>query len=233
VRFLRNWLIGLSLALIAAGALSSYTGKQQLRWSAPPAPPAWEARASAHGYVAVSTTKPLARSLPRLIWIPKIKVWAPIEARGLRPNGTAVLPSLNHPLITTWFDRGPAPGQRGTTAIFGHVDSHKVGPAVFYKLGLLRPGDLVYITLEDRRVAIFRVYALAMYRKSSFPTTVVYRYTRAPTLRLITCGGRFDPRTHHYLSNVVAFALYVGAKRDPSSGLNGDRRPASGTGARS
>lgn len=213
MRFLRNWLIGLSLALIAAGALSSYTGARQLRWSAPPAPPAWEARASAHGHVAVSITKPLARSAPRLIWIPKIKVWAQIEARGLRPNGTAVLPSLNHPFMTTWFDRGPAPGQRGTAVILGHVDSHRVGPAVFYKLGLLRPGDLIYITLEDRRVAIYSVYALTMYPKAAFPTDVVYRYTPWPTLRLITCGGRFDPRTHHYLSNVVAFATYLGARR--------------------
>lgn len=213
MRFLRNWLIGLSLALIAAGALSSYTGARQLRWSAPPSPPGWEARASVHGNVAVSTTKALARSLPRLIWIPKIRVWAQIEPRGLRPNGTAVLPSLNHPFITTWFDRGPAPGQRGTAAIFGHVDSHKVGPAVFYKLGLLRPGDLIYITLEDRHVAIFRVYAIVMYAKAAFPSAVVYRYTQWPTLRLITCGGRFDRRTHHYLSNVVAFAAYVGARR--------------------
>ncbi|HWF79130.1 MAG TPA: sortase [Streptosporangiaceae bacterium] len=213
MRFLRNWLIGLSLALIVAGALSSYGGKNQLRWNAPAAPPAWEARATAHGTVAVSTARPLARSVPRFIWIPAIRVWARIEARGLRPNGTAVLPSLNHPFVTTWFDRGPAPGQRGTAAIFGHVDSYKVGPAVFYKLGVLRPGDLVYITLDDQQVAIFRVYALAMYQKSAFPTAVVYRYTQWPTLRLITCGGPFDQRSHHYLSNVVAFAVYVGARR--------------------
>lgn len=211
--FLRNWLIGLGIALVVAGALSSYAGKHQLRWSAPAAPPAWEARASAHGSVAVSTGKPLARSAPRLIWIPKIKVWAQIEARGLRPNGTAVMPSLNHPFVTTWFDRGPAPGQRGAAAIFGHVDSHKVGPAVFYKLGMLRPGDLIYITLDDRQVAIFRIYALATYRKSAFPTRVVYGYTPGPTLRLITCGGPFDQRTDHYLNNVVAFAAYVGARR--------------------
>jgi hypothetical protein len=212
-RFARNWLIGLSIVLIIAGALSSYDGRHQHRWSAPPVPPAWEARASAHGSVAVTTARPLTRSVPRLIWIPTIKVWAQLEARGLRPNGTARLPSLSHPLFASWFDRGPAPGQRGTAAIFGHVDSQKVGPAVFYKLGLLRPGDLVYVTLDDRAVAIFRVYALAMYRKASFPTAVVYRYTRWPTLRLITCGGPFDQRTHHYLSNVVAFATYIGARR--------------------
>jgi hypothetical protein len=148
-----------------------------------------------------------------MLWIPKIRIWARIEPRGPGPNGTAGLPSLSHPFVTTWFDQGPTPGQRGTAAVFGHVDSHKVGPAVFYRLGTLRPGDLVYVTLESRSVAIFRVYALAMYRKSAFPTAVVYRYTRWPTLRLITCGGAFDRRTDHYLSNVVAFARYVGARR--------------------
>ena len=213
MRLLRNWLIGLSLAMIAAGALSSYAGNHQLRWGAPPSPPAWEARASASGPVAVGTAKPLARSEPRLIWIPQIHVYAQIESRGLRPDGAAGLPSLSTPFLTSWFDRGPSPGQRGTAAVFGHVDSYKVGPAVFYRLGLLRPGDLVYVTLEDREVAIFRVYALAMYLKTAFPTDVVYRYTRWPTLRLITCGGAFDEQTHHYLSNVVVFASYVGARR--------------------
>jgi hypothetical protein len=219
MRLLRNWLIGLSLAMIAAGMLSSYAGKHQLRWGAPPAPPAWEARASASGAVSVSTARPLARSEPRLIWIPRIRVYAQIESRGLLPDGAVGLPSLSTPFLTSWFDRGPAPGQRGTAAVFGHVDSYKVGPAVFYRLGLLRPGDLAYVTLEDREVAIFRVYALAMYPKAAFPTAVVYRYTRWPTLRLITCGGAFDAQTHHYLSNVVVFASYVGARRwRPSPG---------------
>jgi hypothetical protein len=210
---LRNWFIGISLAFVAGGVLSSYVGRHQLRWAPPPTPPAWVADASADGNVAVSTAKPLARSEPRVLVIPKIKVWARIEALGLRPDGGAGIPSLNSPRLTSWFDRGPAPGQRGTAAIFGHVDAHRVGPAVFYKLGALRPGDLVYVTLQDRAVAIFRVYAIATYPKSAFPTAVVYRYTRSPSLRLITCGGAFDPRTHHYLSNVVVFASYVGGRR--------------------
>jgi hypothetical protein len=29
-------------------------------------------------------------------------------------------------------------------------------------------------------------------------------------LRLITCGGAFDPATHHYLSNIVVYATEVG-----------------------
>ncbi len=31
------------------------------------------------------------------------------------------------------------------------------GPAVFYSLGRLRRGDLVYVTLADRRTALFCV----------------------------------------------------------------------------
>jgi hypothetical protein len=210
---LRNWLIAVGLFFVAGGALSSYVGRHEPRWAPPPSPPAWEARASAHGYVPVSTARPLARSVPRQLWIPKLKVWAHIEALGLGPGGAVAVPSLSTPFLTGWFDRGPAPGQRGTAAIFGHVDSQKVGPAVFYELGTLRPGDLVYVTLEDRDVAIFRVYAIAMYPKAEFPTALVYRYTRWPGLRLITCGGAFDARTRHYLSNVVVFARYIGARR--------------------
>lgn len=213
LKFIRNWLIGAAITLIVAGLAMSYLGKHLLRWHPPARPPAWEANAAMSGHVPVSTARPLDRARPVRIWIPKIKVWARIEPRGLRPNGAVGVPSLKKPRLTTWFDRGPAPGQRGTAAVYGHVDAQKVGPAVFYRLGSLRPDDLIYITLASSDVAIFRVYAIAMYAKARFPSATVYRYTRSPTLRLITCGGTFDPTTHHYLSNVVVFASYVGARR--------------------
>ena len=44
------------------------------------------------------------------------------------------------------------------------------------------------------------------------PHGPVYGYTSWPTLRLVTCGGEFDPRTGHYLGNTVAFASYVGQR---------------------
>jgi hypothetical protein len=212
-RFIRNWLIGAAITLIVAGAVMSYLGKHQLRWQPPARPPAWEASAAKSGDVPVRTARPLKRSRPVRIWIPKIRVWARIAPRGLRRDGAVGVPSLKTPFLTTWFDGGPAPGQRGTAALFGHVDAQKVGPAVFYRLGSLRPDDLVYVTLASSDVAIFRIYAIAMYAKARFPTATVYRYTHWPTLRLITCGGTFDPATHHYLSNVVVFASYVGARR--------------------
>ncbi len=124
------------------------------------------------------------------------------------PAAPAV-PSLSTPFLTSWYDRGPTPGAAGTAVIFGHVDSAAVGPAVFYSLGRLRRGDLVYVTLADRRTGIFRVYAAELYPKTAFPAAI-YGATWWPTLRLITCGGRFDPATGHYLANTVVFAEYVG-----------------------
>lgn len=47
------------------------------------------------------------------------------------------------------------------------------------------------------------------YRKSIFPTLRVYGPAPTAQLRLITCGGTFDPQTGHYLSNVVVYATLV------------------------
>jgi hypothetical protein len=206
----RHFLTILSVVLIGGGALVAYVGNHHLRWGAPPAPPAWTARVGSQG-VPITTARPLSRSEPVFISIPRLRVWARVIPRGLNPDGTVAVPSLSTPFLTSWFDQGPAPGQPGTAALYGHVDARSVGPAVFYDLGLLRQGNLVYISLRDRQIAVFKVYAIALYPKASFPTTLVYGYTRSPTLRLITCGGTFDPSTHHYLGNIVVFASYIGA----------------------
>ncbi len=34
------------------------------------------------------------------------------------------------PFLTSWYDRGPTPGQPGTAVILGHVDSGRVGPDI-------------------------------------------------------------------------------------------------------
>jgi hypothetical protein len=56
---------------------------------------------------------------------------------------------------------------------------------------------------------VFRVYAEHVYAKDRFPTEQVYGPALSPELRLITCGGTFDPATGSYLSNVVVYATQV------------------------
>jgi hypothetical protein len=45
------------------------------------------------------------------------------------------------------------------------------------------------------------------YLKARFPTRTVYGPVAGPQLRLITCGGTFDPAIGSYLSNVVVYAV--------------------------
>jgi sortase (surface protein transpeptidase) len=133
-------------------------------------------------------------------------VRASVIPLGENPDGTAGVPPLSRPRLTSWFDAGPAPGQAGPAALYGHADTAAAGPAVFYRLGDLAPGDQVDITRADHRVAVFTVYRVAEYPKDAFPTMAVYGDTPGPELRLITCGGAFDPRAGSYRDNIVVYA---------------------------
>ncbi|MGH3245717.1 MAG: class F sortase, partial [Trebonia sp.] len=152
------------------------------------------------------------RSVPVGLRIPAIGVNARVIPLGLDAGGGVAVPSLSTPFLTSWYDRGSAPGQFGPAVLLGHVDAAGVGPAVFYKLGDLVPGDMVYVTRKDRRTVAFRVTAVALYPQQDFPTRAVYGFTPHPTLRLITCGGDYDQRTHLYLDRTIAFAVYAGRR---------------------
>ena len=84
--------------------------------------------------------------------------------------------------------------------------------AVFFRLGALRPGDLVNVRLADGITGVFRVTGVRQYLKSKFPAETVYRATRFAGLRLITCGGAFDYASSQYLSSTVVFAFLVASR---------------------
>jgi len=96
----------------------------------------------------------------------------------------------------------------GSAVILGHVDD-KSGPAVFYKLGSLKAGDKVEVSLKDGSIVHFVVKTVATYLKTKFPSQQVYGAHGYSGLQLVTCGGRFDAVTGHYLSNVVAYTTMV------------------------
>ena len=124
---------------------------------------------------------------------------------GLNPDGTIQVPDdVTH---VGWYTPGPSPGQLGPAIVLGHVDSAKNGAGVFFKLGAAKTGDSIEISRADGTAVTFTVYAVREYSKDAFPSGTVYGNTSSPELRLITCGGRFDRATGHYLSNIVVFAL--------------------------
>lgn len=108
-----------------------------------------------------------------------------------------------------WYRYSPTPGALGPAVIVGHVDSAQGGPSVFFRLGELHPRDLVRVTRQDGTVAVFAVEQVKRYAKATFPTQLVYGNTDHAALRLITCGGRLDRRSGHYLDNVVVTASLV------------------------
>lgn len=215
-----SWLIMAAICIIGGGLLVIGVNGELHRWAPPPVPPAADAKppaAAARGATTAGRVKggPLPKSVPVSLRIPAIGVNARVIPLGLDADGSVAVPSLHTPFLTSWYDKGPTPGQDGPAVLLGHVDAAGVGPAVFYKLGNLSPGDLVYVGRRDHRTAVFRVTAVALYPEGRFPTHDVYGFTPNPTLRLITCGGDYDQQTHHYLDRTVAFAVYTG-QRGPS-----------------
>lgn len=147
----------------------------------------------------------LARSTPVRVQVPAIGVDSPLMSLGLKPDGTMEVPPTGFP--AGWYTGAPTPGELGPAVIAGHVDWN--GPGVFYRLHELKPGDGVSVTREDGSVAVFRVTKVDQYAKSTFPTDQVYGDIDVAGLRLITCGGSWNPKTQHYEDNVVAFAELV------------------------
>ena len=155
---------------------------------------------------AASTATQAPVAAPVALTIPAIGVSTPLIRLGLTSAGTLQVPDRFD--VAGWYDRSPRPGAVGPAVIAGHIDSVN-GPAVFYRLGLLGPGDQVDVHRADGTVAVFRVTHVGLYRKDRFPTAAVYGATPSPELRLITCGGAFDWSRHSYLSNVVVYAAEV------------------------
>jgi hypothetical protein len=153
------------------------------------------------------------RSLPVSVRIPAIGVDSRLLHLGLNADGTMQVPSLTTSAgLAAWYKYSATPGQAGTSVLEGHVDSTQ-GPAVFFRLGALRPGNTIDVKLADGVTAIFRVTGVREYPKSRFPATTIYGTTKYSALRLITCGGAFDYRTGHYLSSTVVFASLVSSQR--------------------
>ena len=166
--------------------------------------------ASAAGTTGRAGTAPSSPALhvspPVSVAIPAIGVRSRLLRLGLNADGSIQVPSLTTSADeAAWYKYSAMPGQRGTAVIEGHVDSYS-GPAVFFRIGALRPGNLIDVTLADGVTAVFRVTGVREYAKDKFPAKIIYGPADYAALRLITCGGDFDPATGHYLSSVVVFA---------------------------
>ncbi|RKN50372.1 class F sortase [Micromonospora endolithica] len=180
----------------------------------PPQPPAAAAPATvAQPAPGASSRTGLPASAPTTISITRIGVRANILALGVRDDGTVDVPPLDQAMDAGWYKLGVSPGEVGNAVIMGHVDSVKIGPAVFFRLGELLPGDMIQVTRADRSEVSFRVDGVRSYPKDAFPTELVYGPSDTASLRVITCGGIFNEQAGSYPDNVIVFATLVGSRQ--------------------
>jgi hypothetical protein len=157
------------------------------------------------------THAPLAAADPVRLDIASLGIHAPVVPRGLT-DGTVDPPPYSTPGTTGWYRGGPAPGAAGAALIVGHVDTD-TGPAVFFPLRTVKPGAAIDVTRADGTVAEFTARTVDTVPKAHFDPARAYGSpTGPPQLRLITCGGAFDPATRAYTANLVVTAPLTGAR---------------------
>jgi sortase (surface protein transpeptidase) len=195
--------------VVLAGAGAGFAWASRTGRPAAPAANTSPVAAPTGQWAAAPLAAPAPVPMPVGLTIPAIGVQTRLVRLGLTAAGTLQVPASTQ--VAGWYTGSPPPGQTGAAVIAGHVDS-QTGPAVFFRLRLLQPGQLVYVQRADGSLAVFEVSAVRTYAKAQFPTQAVYGPLPTAQLRLITCGGTFDPATGHYLSNVVVFANLDPAK---------------------
>ncbi|WP_157520149.1 class F sortase [Herbidospora daliensis] len=149
---------------------------------------------------APKTSKPLKISIPA-VGVNRAK----IGTVGVTKKGEIATPSMARPKETAWYKFGPAPGDQGPAVILGHVNTRS-GAAVFSRLRDIKRGNKISILRADGKLAVFTVDGVEQVSKKAFPTKRVYGNTITSSLRLITCGGAYNAKTHHYTDNIVVYA---------------------------
>jgi hypothetical protein len=151
---------------------------------------------------------------PVRVQIPAIGVDAPVTPVDLRRDGSLAIPA---PEEVGWYRRTPAPGNRGSAVVTGHVDSARA-PGVFARLDELSTGDRLGVAGEDGWTTVFEVRAVTRHPKAALPAAL-WRHDDRRVLRLITCGGRFDRSRRSYADNVVVHAAALGRWQPDGSNL--------------
>jgi LPXTG-site transpeptidase (sortase) family protein len=187
-------LIALSGGLWAAGRSPAAPGTQAHRsMSSPASVPA----AAATGPPAGPWWQPLPMAhtsfVPVRLVIEKLRVSAPIEVRSTDTNN--VMEAPDRPADVAWYRFTARPGS-GSNAVFaGHRDFAKVGPAVFWNLGDLRPGDSIDVVSPQQTEIRYRVGQVWSYPVDAMPMSKVLAVDVGDEVTLITCAGRYSRDT--------------------------------------
>jgi LPXTG-site transpeptidase (sortase) family protein len=185
------------LTLGAAATQSNATRPSAIPAQAAPSPTATPDRILQAAQAIVAPATPPTRLL-----IPTIGVNAAVESVQLDAQGNMAIPARTDEVA--WYSPGAAPGEVGNAVIDGHLDWYN-GPAVFWKLGSLRPGDALTVQRADGSQKTFKVDSTTLMGWDA-PTDSLFTRSGPPTLTLITCAGAWDRQKATYTKRLVVHA---------------------------
>ncbi len=148
--------------------------------------------------------------LPVRLRIPAIGVNAAVERVGVANDGSMAVPASEWDV--GWFRRGYLPGSLGNAVIDGHLDWIH-GPAVFWNLSKLNPGDAIYITDDKGVQRKFIVTALVTYPYDNAPLNNIFGGSSQAHLNLVTCNGVYSHTARNYNKRLVVYTTLAGVAR--------------------
>jgi LPXTG-site transpeptidase (sortase) family protein len=144
--------------------------------------------------------------------IPSIGVGASIFSRTIGGDGQMGNPS--GPTDVVWYDfaadgwtgLGGAPGEPGANAVMaGHVDYIRYGPAVFWSIRDLQPGDI--ITVDTGAGVINYAVQWGQWAEPDQDFTGFVAQTGQESITLVTCIGQFSGG--HYSNRYIVRGVRV------------------------
>lgn len=147
---------------------------------------------------------PETASVPISVTIPKAK--APIDPVTTIQNGELQLPGTAQ--IIAWWAGGAAPGEKtGVISLAGHVNTRTEKSGVFTRLAQLKPGDKVHLKTYGGKLYSYVVTKPPkQYDKSGLPAEL-FDPNAKHQLALITCSGKWNPKTRAYPKNLIVWAV--------------------------
>ena len=142
---------------------------------------------------------------------------APIEIGDIVEGAMA---DPTGPWVVAWYEPLGLVGEGENVVMSGHVDywntgpNGTAGPAVFWDVPDLAPGDVIRLIGEDGQEVEYAVEWTELFNVATELTPEIIQNdivgnTGQESLTLITCGGPFDPATGEYLERWVLRANMV------------------------
>lgn len=142
---------------------------------------------------------------PTNLSIPVLNIHAKVQQVGVTANGKMAVPA--NFTDVGWYRYGTVPGQHGSAVIDGHVDNGLAFPGVFVNLYKLKPGDDIYVTMNNNTVLHFVMTASQAYDKNYNDTNNIFNDKSGKLLKLITCTGSWLPTERTHSQRLVVTAV--------------------------